>query len=89
MTQTRIGSLIEVVFNTLIGLFVAFASQLIVFPLVGLHGIPLSTNFEISAYFTVISVARSYIVRRWFNARLKRASESLASRVSTHSQQNH
>ena len=28
--------------------------------------------------FTVISVARGYIIRRWFNARLQRAAQRMA-----------
>lgn len=80
MTQTRLGSLIEAVANTVIGFGVALLSQLIVFPLVGIH-VPLSTNLEIGAWFTVISIARGYVLRRWFNARLHRAAERMAGRL--------
>lgn len=80
MTQTRLGSLIEACVNVLIGFGVALASQLLIFPLVGIH-VSLSTNLEIGAWFTVISIARSYIVRRWFNARLHAASQRVAARV--------
>jgi len=31
--------------------------------------------------FTVISVARGYIIRRWFNARLQRAAQRMAEAV--------
>lgn len=77
MTQSRLGSLIEAAINIAIGYFVALASQLIIFPLVGIH-IPLSTNFAIGFWFTLISLVRSYVIRRWFNTRLQRAAESLA-----------
>lgn len=80
MTQTRLGSFIEACANTAIGYLVALASQLVIFPLVGIH-VPLSTNLEIGAWFTVISIVRSYILRRWFNARLRAASERLAARA--------
>ena len=65
--QTRLGSLIESAANVAIGYGVAVASQLAIFPLFGIH-IPLSDNLLIGAWFTVISLARSYIVRRTFNA---------------------
>lgn len=78
MDQSRIGSLIEAAMNTGIGFVVALASQIVVFPLFGIY-VPLSTNFGIGAWFTAISVIRSYIVRRWFNARLHAAAMRIAS----------
>ena len=81
MEQSKLGSLIESAFNIVIGFLVALLSQIVVFPLVGINGVPLSTNIEIGAYFTAISLVRSYVIRRWFNARLRAASEALASRA--------
>jgi hypothetical protein len=75
MTQTRKGSLAEATVNVLIGAVVALASQLVIFPAYGVH-VPLSTDLKIMAWFTVISVARSYCLRRWFNARIRKAIES-------------
>ncbi len=69
--------MIEAVANVAIGYFVAILSQLAVFPLFGIH-VPLSANLWIGAWFTVISLVRSYALRRWFNARLRAASERLA-----------
>lgn len=77
MNQTRRGSLIESFMNILIGYGVALASQLAIFPMFDIH-ISLGTNLWIGAWFTVISLVRSYIIRRWFNARLHRASMVLA-----------
>jgi hypothetical protein len=77
MNQTKLESLIETCINTVIGYFVALLSQLLVFPLVGID-VPLSTNLVIGAWFTVISIVRGYVIRRWFNARLKRAARQLA-----------
>ena len=77
MTQTRLGSLIEAGMNILIGYGVALVSQIVVFPWFGIH-VPLSTNLWIGLWFTVISLVRSYIIRRWFNARLSAAAQSLA-----------
>lgn len=78
MEQSRLGSLIEAAMNIAIGFFVALLSQIVVFPLVGIHGVPLVTNLEIGAYFTAISLVRSYVIRRWFNARLHSAASKLA-----------
>ena len=64
--QTRLASFIESCLNVLIGFGVALLSQLLVFPLFGIH-IPLSQNLAIGLIFTVISIIRSYWVRRLFN----------------------
>jgi len=64
--QTKKGSLIETLTNILIGYAVAFISQLLVFPLVGVNA-SISQNFKIGIYFTIISFVRSYLVRRYFN----------------------
>lgn len=67
MIQSRAMSAAESVANVAIGYGVAVASQLVIFPLFGVH-LPLSDNLLIGAWFTVISLARSYVVRRMFNA---------------------
>lgn len=64
--QTRLQSLIETFINVAIGYGVALASQLLIFPLFGIH-IPLSSNLLIGVFFTVISIVRGYVVRRLFN----------------------
>ncbi|MCX7097846.1 MAG: hypothetical protein NTV43_08085 [Methylococcales bacterium] len=81
MNQPRLASFIESVANAFIGYFIALASQLMLFPLFNIH-IPLSSNLWIGAWFTVISIMRSYILRRWFNAKLHRAAEKIAKSVS-------
>lgn len=77
MSQTRIGSLIESLMNIAIGYGVALASQVVIFPMFDIH-VSLSANLWIGAWFTVISLARSYIIRRWFNARLHFMAEAMA-----------
>ena len=77
MNQSRVASLAESVMNVLIGYGVALASQLVIFPMFGIH-LPLSDNLAIGAWFTLISLDRSYAIRRWFNARLHRAAQKLA-----------
>lgn len=64
--QSRLSSFIESLTNVAIGYFVALASQLVIFPLVGVEA-SFSQNLLIGAFFTVVSIVRSYIIRRWFN----------------------
>lgn len=64
--QTRTQSLIESACNIAIGYCVAVAAQMVIFPLFDIHVAP-SENFQIGAFFTVISLVRSYLVRRLFN----------------------
>lgn len=64
--QSRLQSLIESCVNVAIGYGVALLAQFAVFPLYGLD-VSLSTNFQIGLWFTVVSIARSYCVRRGFN----------------------
>lgn len=68
MKQTRRHSMIESIANVLVGYFVALASQLAIFPLFGIH-VTLKDNIMIGLYFTVISIIRSYILRRYFTTR--------------------
>lgn len=79
--QTRLESLIEAAMNIAIGYVVALLSQLAIFPMFGID-IPLSANLWIGAWFTMVSLVRSYAVRRWFNARLRSAAKSMAEAVS-------
>lgn len=77
MQQTRLGSLIESAMNIAIGYVVALASQIAIFPMFDIH-ITMSTNLWIGAWFTAISLVRSYVIRRWFNAKLHSTAQRLA-----------
>ncbi len=77
MLQSKLGSFYEAAMNIIIGFVVAICSQLIVFPLFNID-ITFSDNLMIGFYFTIISLCRSYVIRRWFNARLRAAAEKLA-----------
>lgn len=68
MSQSRFGSLLESVTNVAIGYAVALVSQVVIFPLYGIH-VPMATNIAIGLWFTAVSIARSYVLRRWFNRR--------------------
>lgn len=66
MSQSRKASLTECVLNVAIGYGVAVIAQIAIFPLFGIH-VGLAENLAIGAVFTVISIARSYVMRRVFN----------------------
>ena len=66
MSQTKFWSAVESSANTVVGYATAIMTQLIVFPMFGIH-IKLHENLGIGAIFTVISLIRGYIIRRFFN----------------------
>ncbi|MCC2521045.1 DUF7220 family protein [Vibrio coralliilyticus] len=69
--QSKKQSLIESVINVVIGYVVALLSQLTIFPLFGVH-LPLTDNLLIGAFFTIVSITRSYVIRRLFNRKYSR-----------------
>lgn len=72
--QTRTQSAIESVANVLVGYTVSICAGWLIYPLFGLQ-VSVSSNLAISAWFTVISLVRSYVLRRYFNG-LKFRSEA-------------
>jgi hypothetical protein len=64
--QSRKGSFIEACINVLIGFWINFFANLVILPMVGFH-ITVSQNLYIGLLYTLVSVARSYAIRRWFN----------------------
>lgn len=80
MNQTRLGSLIEALMNVVIGLLVSVVANAIVFPRFGFQPTA-GENVAISLIYTAISIARQYVLRRWFNARLQRAAARVAKAV--------
>lgn len=80
MNQTKLGSFIEACINVMIGFTINFIANMLILPLIGFHITP-GQNLFIGVLYTIISVARSYVVRRWFNARLHAASMRVAERI--------
>ena len=64
--QTRRQSMIETAASVAIGYVVALLSQIVIFPMFGIHA-TMTDNLLIGAWFTVISIIRGYFVRRFFN----------------------
>lgn len=76
--QTKLGSFYEVMINVGIGFILSYFLNLIVLPVFG-HGTPsLLNNLGMTIVFTVVSVIRGYVIRRWFNERICRMAERLA-----------
>lgn len=75
--QSKLSSFIESLINILIGYGVALGSHLVIFPHYGVN-LPLHENMIIGCWFTIISLVRSYIIRRWFNRILHNASQKMA-----------
>lgn len=65
-SQSQLGSLVEVLVGTIVGFALAFAAQHVLFIM---YEIPVShsANAWIVSWMTLLSVVRSYILRRLFN----------------------
>jgi hypothetical protein len=66
MSQSRRWSFFESCVNVVVGYSVAVLAQVLVFPLFGIR-VSLADNLLIGVVFTVVSLARSYALRRVFN----------------------
>ncbi len=67
MKQSRTMSLVEAIANVVVGYGIAVVTQILIFPIFGLHA-TLAQNLKMGAVFTVVSIARSYVLRRLFEA---------------------
>jgi hypothetical protein len=81
MKQSRLMSLVESLANVLVGYGVAVVTQMAVFPLFGL-ALTVTENLLIGLIFTVVSIVRSYVLRRGFEALRVRQSVSDSSTIS-------
>lgn len=66
VSQSRLASAIEAVANVAVGYCVAIATQAVVLPLFGLHA-TVGQHAAIAGIFTMVSLVRSYLLRRAFN----------------------
>ncbi|MGY2258171.1 DUF7220 family protein [Pseudomonas sp. SDO55104_S430] len=66
MSQSRKGSAFEACINMVVGLIVSMIANSIVFPRFGFNP-SLLDNIGITIIYTVISLVRSYCLRRAFN----------------------
>lgn len=66
--QSRSDSLMEALTNTAIGFIISMSAWVIVSPVTGVY-ISMKQNLEVTAVFTVVSIARQYVLRRMFDGR--------------------
>ena len=64
--QSKVHSLLEALFNIAIGFGINLAGNLIILPMFGFK-VSFGQAMGIGLLFTLISIARAYIIRRWFN----------------------
>jgi len=67
-TQSRIDSFAEAITNTAIGFLVSLVTWIVVARIYGI-AMTTSTSLSITAIFTVVSIARQYVLRRLFDGR--------------------
>ena len=67
MKQSRWMSFAEAVVNVVVGYGVAVVTQMLVFPLFGMRA-SVSDNLVIGVIFTVVSLVRSFTLRRVFES---------------------
>ena len=60
-------SLAEAIANVVAGYIIALITQLLLFPVLGLH-LETPQNVFIAAVFTAVSLIRSFVLRRTFEA---------------------
>jgi hypothetical protein len=71
MKQSRLMSLIEAITNVIVGYGVAVVTQILIFPILGLQT-TLGQNLAMGGVFTIVSLFRSFALRRLFEAILVR-----------------
>ena len=67
MSQTKFGSFVESWTNIAVGFGVNYGANLVILPLFGFSTLTWDKNLIIGAAYTVISLARSFVLRRYFN----------------------
>lgn len=77
MSQSKLSSFIEALMNVAIGFGINYIANLLIFPLFDMH-ISLIDNLWMGMIYTIISIVRSYVIRRWFNAKIHQAAINLS-----------
>lgn len=67
MSQTRAGSLAEACVNIAIGFAINWTCNMVFLPMFGFDTLTAAKAFGIGVVFTVVSLVRQYVLRRWFN----------------------
>ena len=72
MIQSQSNSLIESLINTAVGFGISILLNVLLLPHYGAH-ITLSANLQLTLIFTIASISRGYLVRRFFTKRTEAA----------------
>lgn len=80
MSQSKLGSLVEAFTHVFIGYFLSLGVQFIVYPMYGAT-FSIKQNIEIGLIFMVVSLIRSYVIRRWFNDSIHKAAMKITKGV--------
>ena len=66
--QSKKDSLIESLTSTTIGIIIGIVLNLTILPIFG-YPVSVVDSLWISIIFTIASIIRSYVIRRWFNSK--------------------
>ena len=69
--QSKKHSLVESITNTFIGFFVSLLIQVVLYPIMDIP-VTFGQNILITMIFTIVSIIRGYVIRRWFNRTVKK-----------------
>ncbi len=67
MKQSRLMSMVEAITNVVVGYGVAVMTQILIFPIFGLQT-TLGQNLAMGGIFTIVSLLRSFALRRLFES---------------------
>lgn len=67
MSQTWLGSLVEMKTNIVVGFALNYGVNLAVLPILWDPAKPAASAFYIGLVFTVVSILRQLVIRRWAN----------------------
>ena len=66
--QSKKHSFIESLLNTVVGFLISLLVQLIIYPILNIP-VTIFQNIIITSVFTIVSIIRGYIIRRYFNSK--------------------
>jgi hypothetical protein len=78
MGQSRLSSLYEALINMAIGYLINFIANIVILPYFFNITVDLWEFFLLGLPYTLVSVVRSYVIRRWFNGKIHAAALKLA-----------
>ena len=66
--QSKKHSFIESLLNTVVGFLISLLVQLLIYPILNIP-VTIFQNIIITSVFTIVSIIRGYIIRRYFNSK--------------------